>query len=133
MIKIIKTTEGLRAGNLVFVDSFVFPPNFMTVRPMLLDESFEKYINEDNVNIAYLNADEKYMNQLLSDNGNGKYIKGDFTAEKIYEPTSSFDDKLITWKIKYGDNESEISFIHELQNYYFDWVGFPLLDLESAQ
>lgn len=128
MLQLIKNPDGLRIGNLIFVDSIVFPPNFITARPTLIGEGFENAFNEEPSNCAYLNAEDKWMKQLLTEEKDGKLCNGEFTAEKIYEPKGMFDEKFTTWKIKFGENEAEISFIHELQNYYFDWTHSHLLE-----
>lgn len=39
MLQIIKNTDGLRIGNFIFVDSMVYPPNFITAQKRYLGES----------------------------------------------------------------------------------------------
>lgn len=135
MFKLIKSPEGLRLGNLIFVDSFVFPPNFICAQPVHLGEGFEQCFNADTIDAAYLNADYKWMKQLLPVEDNGILSRDGFTAEKVQEsvsvsinetPTDSFG-QLPKWKIKFEANEAEISFIHELQNYYKDWTGKEII------
>ena len=47
MIQLIKSAEGFRIGNFVFVDEFVFPPNFIVASPKILVEGFEAILNKE--------------------------------------------------------------------------------------
>ena len=46
-----------------------------------------------------------------------------FGVEKVQE---SALNKFPIWKISCGERTAEISFIHQLQNYYEDWTGVKL-------
>ena len=126
MIQLIKSAEGFRIGNFVFVDEFVFPPNFIVASPKILVEGFEAILNKEKNNIACLNADEKWMDFFLQTiNNNNRHLKmfHSFGVEKVQE--SGFE-KFPIWKISCGEKTAEISFIHQLQNYYEDWTGVKL-------
>lgn len=123
MLQLIKKPDGLRAGNLILVDSFAFPPNFICAKPMGLGEDFESLLNEKTDNCAFLNLEEMLIKQLLPDEKEDMFWKDGFSAKKVHD--ASFD-KFPKWKIKFKKTTTEISFMHELQNFYKDWTGSEL-------
>ena len=134
MIQLVKSPKELRLGNLIFVDRFVFPPNFIAAQPSIVGEGFEDSINDKTQNVAYLNATQKWMRQLFTEEKDGCLCKGKFIAEKVQDEGHM---EFPLWKISYKKKiffffpktyKAEIQFIHEVQNYYKDWVGEELFD-----
>ena len=123
MFRLIKNPDGLRSGNLIFVDAMVFPPNFMLAEPAKLEGEWEPHFNKATDNCAFLNAEEKWIKLLLQEGENGVFLKGDFTAVKVQDGEFR---KFPVWEVKFKGKMANISFIHELQNYYKDWVGDDL-------
>lgn len=119
MIQIIKDKSELRKGNLILIDDLVFPPNFITAQPQILGEGFEEHINKDFDNCAFLNLKDEHIKELFP---TGE--KNGFAISKIADPKIN---ELPKWKITHGDNFKEISFVHQLQNFYFDWTNENLL------
>lgn len=125
--KLIKSPEGLREGNLIFVDSTVFPPNFICAKIEILGKEFEKSFTLETMNCAYLNAEERYIKDLFPEEKEKIFYKGEFKIKKLQDGDYH---NFIKWKIEFEEYNAEISFIHELQNYYFDWTQIELLDFK---
>ena len=122
-LKLIKSSDGLRLGNMIMVDSFSSPPNFNVPQTVALGEGFEGHFNENTRNCAYLNADERTVKELLPDESQGVYSRGGFSATLICaEDFNNFN----RWRVCFKNNTAEVSFIHELQNIFKDWTGNDL-------
>ena len=120
MIKIIKDKSELRTGNLVFVDSIVIPPNFITAQPQMLGDGWEDVLNKEWDNCAFLNANEEYMKALFGENLEKSGVKVELILK---EDIDSFPK----WKMTYKGNSAEVSFIHQVQNRFEDWIGVKLI------
>ncbi len=132
IVRIITSPEGLRKGNFILWDSFVMPPNFVCARPARLNTGFEEPIRNPpagGIDVAYLNLTKEYAKELLSE-GNGKdlFWTGSFIAQ-LKNP-EHLGDEFPKWSICFGVKYAEISFVHELQNYYEDWINLPLVPFE---
>ena len=120
MIKIIKDKSELRKGNLIFVDSIVIPPNFITAQPQMLGDGWENAINKDFDNCAFLNAKKQYMKDLFGD----ELEKNGVKVEQLQKEEFGTFPK---WKMTFNGSSKEVSFIHQVQNAYEDWTGERLL------
>lgn len=120
MIQIIKDKTELRKGNLIFVDSMVTPPNFITAQPQMLGDGWEDAINKEWDNCAFLNVKEQYMKDLFGD----ELEKNGVKVEQLEKEAFNAFPK---WKMTFKDSSKEVSFIHQVQNTYEDWTGETLL------
>jgi len=120
MIQIIKDKSELRTGNLIFVDSIVFPPNFITAQPQMLGDGWENVINKEFDNCAFLNAKEQYMKDLFGDDLEKNGVKVEQLEKEGF-------DTFPKWRMKHKEMTKEVSFIHQVQNIYEDWTGERLL------
>jgi hypothetical protein len=120
MIRIIKDKTELRKGNLIFVDSIVFPPNFITAKPQILGDGWEEDINKEWENCAFLNAKEQYMKDLFGNEMEKNEVKVEQLEKEDF-------DTFPKWKMSYKKETKEASFIHQVQNNYEDWTGEKLI------
>ena len=120
MIQIIKDKSDLRTGNLVLVDSLVLPPNFIAAQPQRLGDGWEDYLNKGFDNCAFLNITEIDMIQLFGE-------KLEKNGVKVFEIEKEGFRNLPKWEMTYKDNRAEVSFMHQVQNYFEDWTGQKLI------
>lgn len=116
------TLFDFREGNIVFVDNVTRPANFLCGEPMALEKGFEEYITK-NKNVVCLMINDYWLSKFSFKKENGVYIRQNLSVECI-KPDTAFAKGL--WRVLFEDKFKEISYVHELQNIYQDWLNEKL-------
>lgn len=130
VFRIITSKEGLRPDNIILVDEFVFPANFICaqLRRLPSDPELEElFADPFPKNMAYANLSLSRFENIFDYREKLNYPRpaGKFIGECLINGDKEND--VWMWRISYGENFAEISFLHELQNFFEDWTGLKLL------